>query len=256
MIDLGASIDRLVGAIGGAGGHPQAGRPGQTGQPAGSGPSPLAGLGGLGGGGAFGGMAGGAAMGGLAALLVGTKTGRKIGGSALKYGGIAAVGALAYHALRRASTPGAPQPTAQAEVAAPSQDEAQRLLPGCTQSAGQQDLARALITAMISAAHADGHIDETERQKIMQAIEGMEGLGSKDRIFLFDQLSNPADVSAVADLATTPELQAEIYLASRLMLDPDQATDRAYLDRLAIGMGLQSAVRQELERAALEAAPA
>ncbi len=53
------------------------------------------------------GAGGGALAGGLAALLLGSKTGRKIGGEALKMGGMAAVGALAYKAYhatgRRAS---------------------------------------------------------------------------------------------------------------------------------------------------------
>src|SRR5690554_627575 len=44
------------------------------------------------------GAGGGALAGGLAALLLGTKSGRKLGGTALKLGGIAAVGALAYKA--------------------------------------------------------------------------------------------------------------------------------------------------------------
>ena len=46
------------------------------------------------------GAGGGALAGGLAAILLGTKTGRKIGGEALKLGGMAAVGALAYKAYR------------------------------------------------------------------------------------------------------------------------------------------------------------
>jgi len=45
-----------------------------------------------------GGLVGGAAAGGLVALLLGTKKGRKYGGAALKYGGMAALGGLAYKA--------------------------------------------------------------------------------------------------------------------------------------------------------------
>jgi uncharacterized membrane protein YebE (DUF533 family) len=46
------------------------------------------------------GAGGGALAGGLAALLLGSHKGRKIGGKALKMGGMAAVGALAYKAYR------------------------------------------------------------------------------------------------------------------------------------------------------------
>ena len=46
------------------------------------------------------GAGGGALAGGLAAILLGTKTGRNVGGEALKLGGMAAVGAMAYKAYR------------------------------------------------------------------------------------------------------------------------------------------------------------
>ena len=57
-------------------------------------------LGQLLGSGAAGGFAGGLA-GGLASNMLTTKSGRKIGQKALKMGGIAAVGALAYAAFNR-----------------------------------------------------------------------------------------------------------------------------------------------------------
>ena len=41
------------------------------------------------------GLAGGAAVAGLAGVLLGSKKGRKVATSALKYGGVAAIGALA-----------------------------------------------------------------------------------------------------------------------------------------------------------------
>ena len=48
----------------------------------------------------MGGIGGGAVAGGLAALVLGSKGGRKLAGDALQLGGMAVVGALAYKAYR------------------------------------------------------------------------------------------------------------------------------------------------------------
>ena len=80
MFDTKKLLDQFLGGQG----APSTGRTGQS-------TGGLSGLSGLG---------GGALAGGLAALLVGTKTGRKVGKTALTYGGSALVGGLAYKAWR------------------------------------------------------------------------------------------------------------------------------------------------------------
>lgn len=59
---------------------------------------------------AFKGFGGGLAAGGLAGLLLGTKKGRKMAGSAAKIGGVAVLGGLAYKAYNdwQASKAGGP----------------------------------------------------------------------------------------------------------------------------------------------------
>jgi uncharacterized membrane protein YebE (DUF533 family) len=197
-------------------------------------------LGGQGGPGGFlSGAGGGALAGGLAALLLGSKTGRKIGGEALKMGGMAAVGALAYKAYndwqagRQAppvttQAPSAPVPMLPAPSGTPFNPSTE---------AGQQTLARHLLRAMIAAAKADGHVDAQEQARIFAEMDKLP-LGADDKAFVMDELRAKLDVDAVAAAAATPEEAAEIYAASLLAIDVDNAAERGYLGMLAARLKL------------------
>ncbi len=182
-------------------------------------------------------LATGAVAGGLAGLLLGgKKKPRKVAKSALKVGGIALVGGLAYKAWRNwqshqqpAATPAQPaQP-----IAPPPADSA--FLP--TTPAEEADLSRALIRAMIAAAKADGHVTPEERQKISGELGALE-LDSSDQAFIENELAQPLDVDAVAGAAKSPEQAAEIYAASLLAIDPTGAAEQGYLAMLAARLKL------------------
>jgi uncharacterized membrane protein YebE (DUF533 family) len=64
----------------------------------------------------LGGLGGGALVGGLAGILLGTKQGRKIAGTAATVGGMALVGALAYGAYKNWQAGRAPAQDARASV--------------------------------------------------------------------------------------------------------------------------------------------
>ncbi|WP_395712726.1 tellurite resistance TerB family protein [Reyranella sp.] len=189
------------------------------------------------------GAGGGAVAGSLAALLLGSKAGREIGGEALKLGGMAAVGALAYKAWRdwqAGNPPPAPQEAAR--------QAATRMLPApsgtpfnpSTESA-RQSLARSLLRAMIAATKADGHVDAQEQARIFAEMDRM-ALSSEDKAFVMDELRANLDVDAVARGATTPEQAAEIYAASLLAVTVDSAAERGYLAMLAARLGLDDAL--------------
>ncbi|WP_118133607.1 tellurite resistance TerB family protein [Oceanicella sp. SM1341] len=195
-----------------------------------------------------GGLAGGAAAGGLIALVLGTKTGRKLGGKALKYGGMAAVGGLAYKAYRdwQGNKAAAPQEQPRSLPAPP---------PGSgfdvdnDSDAGGQDFRIALMRAMISAAKSDDHIDREEHGRIRDQIREL-GLGAEEKAALFDLFSEPSDPASVARLARTTEQRAEIYLASVLAVDPDTPEERRYLDDLARQLDLPAGLRDHLDHEA------
>jgi uncharacterized membrane protein YebE (DUF533 family) len=102
---------------------------------------------------------------------------------------------------------------------------------------------------MIAAAKADGQIDADERDRIFKRLEAMP-LSAEEKAFVFDELSSPLDLDAVAARADTPEHAAEIYAASLVAMQPDTATERAYLEALAHKLKLAPALVAEIHKTA------
>lgn len=226
-------------------GGPVSGAPGVTGTPGSS--NMLGGLGGF---------AGGAAAGGALGLLLGSKSGRRLGGKAVKYGGVAALGALAFKAYtqwqetqaRQAQAQPAPAGATTAAPAAPPAlpaplRESQVLHRLPAPEAEQQS--RALLAAMIAAAKADGHVDDAERERIDSALQRLDDDPHLHR-FVAEQLRKPLDPAEVAAMASTPELAAEVYLASLLVADETGYMERAYLDELARQLRLPAGLKESL----------
>jgi uncharacterized membrane protein YebE (DUF533 family) len=199
------------------------------------------------------GAGGGALAGGLAAILLGTKTGREFGGEALKLGGMAAVGALAYKAYR----------DWQAGKEVPAAPPAQPSVPMLPAPSGtpfnpssetdQQKLARHLLRAMIAAAKSDGHVDAQEQARIFAEMDKLP-LAADDKAFVMDELRAKLDIDAVAGAAETPEEAAEIYIASLLAIDVDNAAERGYLAMLAARLKLDDALVAHLQQTLAAAA--
>jgi uncharacterized membrane protein YebE (DUF533 family) len=199
------------------------------------------------------GAGGGALAGGLAAILLGTKTGRKLGGEALKLGGMAAVGALAYKAYRDWQAGKQPAPAAPQQQQQPQQAPVPMLpAPSGTPfnpstPSEQQTLARHLLRAMIAAAKADGHVDAQEQARIFAEMDKLP-LAADDKAFVMDELRAKLDIDAVASAASTPEEAAEIYTASLLAIDVDNAAERGYLGMLAARLKLDDALVAHLQQ--------
>jgi uncharacterized membrane protein YebE (DUF533 family) len=189
-----------------------------------------------------GGFASGAAAGGILGLLLGSKKVRKMAGGALGYGGAAVVGAMALKAYQNYQQNKAAAPVSPAALASvPPQ-----ALPHAQPAADGSPFQLVLIRAMVGAAKADGHIDATEQKRLFSEVERL-GLDSESKAFVFDLLQQPVDLNAITAAVTTPEQGAEVYLASRLAMDPDHPAERAYLDALAGRLKLPSELRTHLE---------
>jgi uncharacterized membrane protein YebE (DUF533 family) len=197
---------------------------------------------------------GGLALGGLAGLLLGSKTGRKVGKKALTYGSMALVAGLAYKAYQgyRANQDGGARPAYPAD--APEALEAPRgtSFDPARAPGGEHGFAVSLLTAMIAAAKADGHIDAEEQARIFHKIDEA-GLDSDAKAFLMDELRAPLDIDKVVAAARTPETALEIYAASRLAVDPDHPAEKAYLDMLAARLGIEPDLVAEVDLAVREA---
>ncbi|MDJ0942996.1 MAG: tellurite resistance TerB family protein [Kiloniellales bacterium] len=206
----------------------------------------------------LGGVAGGLAAGGLLGVLIGNKKARKkagkLAGGLVGYGGAAALGALGYRAYqnwqagKQAPQAGPPAPSLPAEL--PPADS--KFLPAAAPAKDGKPFELALVMAMIAAANADGHIGPDEQRTIFDHV-GRLPLDAEDKAFVFDVLSSPPSLQDIAGLAEGPEQAAELYLASRLAIDPDHPAEQAYLDALATRLSLPGDLVAHLESQAVEA---
>ncbi|AEV61112.1 tellurite resistance TerB family protein [Pseudomonas ogarae] len=198
------------------------------------------GLGGLlGGSGNLGGMLSGAGGGALAAgamgLLLGNKKARSFGGKALAYGGLAALGVIAYKAYGNW----------QAQQGAAPKTEPQTL--DRVPPAQVEQHSQAILKALVAAAKADGHVDERERQLIEGEFTKLDN-DQELHHWLHAELNKPLDPSDVARAASTPEIAAEMYIASVMLVDEENFMEKSYLDELARQLKLEPGLKVELEK--------
>ena len=203
---------------------------------------------------------GGVAAGFAASMLMG-KSGRKMVGKAAKYGAVAAIGGLAYHAWQKSQQNKQGQAAAASAAPSEAQDadftpapENSAFLPAPSDEAAVDQLGKALVRAMIAAAKADGKVDAEEKEAIFARLNAMD-LSAEDKAFVFDELSAPFDINAVVEAADTPEHAAEIYAASLVAIEVDTPAERAYLQMLAARLELDPDLVNEIHKAA-DAQPA
>lgn len=118
--------------------------------------------------------------------------------------------------------------------------------------AGLDDTAMLLLRAMVFAARADGHIDNTERERIRRIVEQMfPGRDMSDAVQgLMDQ---PLDPSVLAAEVVAPEQGEDLYRLSCLIMDIDHFMERSYLDGLAEALPISPERKEMLEKEAGEA---
>ena len=180
----------------------------------------------------------GAAAGGLLALLVGTKSGRKMLSPAVKLGSLGALGAVGYKVYtewqkrNELTESGIPI----ANLAGPAVN----------------DRSVAILRAMIMAAQADGVVDDDEKEKIAQQIDST-GFSVDVRDLLIPELEKPIDLQSLAAAADSKAAAVEMYLASLTVVDVQNDDERSYLDRLSAALEIEPLLQRELELAAMRA---
>jgi len=169
--------------------------------------------------------------GGAGAALLFTGTGRDV----LKYGGVAALGALAYHAWKNHNAGKAQQEAGAVPAVLPEPPADSGFVP--QDEASREALARLLISAMVTAAKADGIVDEEEQQAMLRHAEALK-LTPEEQGLLFAEMGKPFDMEPVVKGADTPEIATEVYAASLVAVGTPSAAESAYLKMLAVRLKL------------------
>lgn len=191
----------------------------------------------------------GTLAGGALGLLLGkNKKMRKLA----QYGGLAALGMMVYNTYgeyqRQQQGSGAGAAASQgAPAALPAPQTVDRLPPAQVSAHSQ-----AILQAIVAAAKADGHIDARERELIEGEYARL-GAPQDVRQWLHAELEKPLNPADVARAAATPEMAAEMYLASLLVADEQSFMEKAYLDELArqlqLPPDLQTRLQQQIAQA-------
>lgn len=226
-MNTGGLLDQLLKAGSGMLQGSQNGAASQSNQQSGGGNSQLGSL--------LSGAGGGALAAGAIGMLLGNKKARKFGGKAIKYGGLAALGVVAYKAFStwQQNSQSAPQGQPQTVDRLPAPQAEQH--------------SHAILRAVIGAAKADGHVDDRERELIDGEIAKLTNDVAMQQWF-DRELNKPLDPSEIASAASTPEMAAEMYLASVLIVDEESFMERSYLQDLASQLKLDPALKAELEK--------
>lgn len=210
---------------------------------------------------------------GLAAGVLGGALARKAGlGDVAKIGGLALVGTLAYQAWQKHKAGQAQLPPDQRATGIQGtiggvlssmpgvgdflggQQQQQAGAGGGFAYAGpapdaqqQNQLGSAVLVAMIAAAKADGEVDRAESQKIMGQME-QAGLTSEEKSFLLAEMARPLNIEDVVKQASTPEVAAQLYTASAIVIDQVNDRERNYLAMLAQRLNLPQGFVQQLHQ--------
>lgn len=185
------------------------------------------------------------ATGVLAAVLLGTRPGRRVAGTALRLGGLAAIAGLAYKAWQSHKEGAAPgTTTAGGDDILPA--PAGHQFDPSTAPQGEAEFALVLVRAMVAAANADGHIDDDERKHIAEKLSEA-GAGADVQSFIAGELEAPARIEALATAAVTEAQKVELYTAARLAASEKTQAEHDYLERLAQMLGLDRALVDHIE---------
>lgn len=111
----------------------------------------------------------------------------------------------------------------------------------------QEDQARVLIKAMVSAAKSDGKIDQAEQEKIVSNLG--DEVSDEERQFVISEMQSPLDLDGL--LKSVPQgAEMQVYMMSLLGIDLDSREEAQYLDKLRKGMGMNeeqcNAIHQKL----------
>lgn len=112
--------------------------------------------------------------------------------------------------------------------------------------AAEQAEARLILRAMVAAAKADGALDREERRAIAAQLDAA-GLTGPERDEVLAEFDMPASVEELARAARDPMLAAQLYAAAFVAAGEITPAERAWLDRFAAALKLDTQARGTIE---------
>lgn len=101
-----------------------------------------------------------------------------------------------------------------------------------------------LVRAMVNAAKADGRIDKSEQNKIIEKM----GNTSRENIDFLRQLFNePLDVQAFVR-SVPVGMEQQVYMISLIAIDLDEASEAKYLMDLSQGLRIPDDTREQIHQ--------
>lgn len=178
------------------------------------------------------------ALGGLAAMLVASKSSRKLltkyGGQALIIGGGAAAGAVLWNKYKQRVRETHQNDPGFGELQTPVDQRAERL-----------------VTALVFAAKSDGHIDDRERSAIEYNIHEA-GYGQDAEKLIQQAMQRPLDPEWLAADVKNEEEALELYFLSCATIDVDHFMERSYLSALGDALKIPQDVRDGIQQDILQ----
>jgi len=174
----------------------------------------------------------GAAAGGILAMLLATRRGRSTLKNGAKIGSLAALGALGYKIYADHQ-----RQKGESEISVSESHLTE---------AGENPRCLMIVRAMISAAKADGVIDEAERKLIERRIRES-SLDATAIEALLEEIQKPINPTDLAELAAAPIDAIDIYLASLLVVDDPNDKEKEYLANLAAALELEEGLIRRIE---------
>jgi uncharacterized membrane protein YebE (DUF533 family) len=187
-----------------------------------------------------------AVAGGLAALLLGTSTGRNVAAGAVKLGGMAGLGGIAYKAFSNwqqskplmEGVPGLEQLTAPAPTGS-----------GFHADDHSHDTAQLIVRAMVATAVADGTIDPAQRATLVAQMQRA-GLGSEESAFLEEAIAHPMSADEIArGVSSNSQLAAQVVAAASLVANPANVKEEDFLSRLRAALGMSADLLSQIRGA-------
>ncbi len=152
---------------------------------------------------------------------------------------MAVLGTAAYDALNKGKTIQEKMANQRGQNLPGEQDLPVGMRPPETVDEAEELESRAILAlkAMLSAAKADGQIDQRERERILNKLEDA-GADDETRRFVTEEAAAPLDIDALVRAVPDQQTAAQVYAASLLAINVDTAAEKAYLRDLSTKLGL------------------